>query len=289
LRKVVKQIESLSNRLLNPLGFAIVRLDMPPPPPLYPGPFETWSRIKRDEPAAFIGDLSRCVTYNGFSFARNGWHPFVHAASEYLEGRASTYHGSALEGYYSAWQPSEGRAALIGAPDGPDELTRYPAYIIHAPWLKLSPEDRLDSISQIIAEENALLGEPGLTIKDGYGLQGPVSSRKGELEYLRLLGIVRSLQTNGYDRKFGDITAQILVRGEEFRFRIVHGHHRAAALAALGYSSITLVPTMLVDIDNVENWTQVHSGYWSQSQAIQYFHHHFDFDPRAWASERGLT
>jgi len=227
--------------------------------------------------------------YNGFSFAENGWHPFVRAVSEHLADPAQTYGGSILERYYSVWQPGDGRAALIGAPDGPEALARYPAYIIHAPWLRVGPEERLESISRIIAEENTLLGEPGLTIEDGYGLQGPVSQRKGTLEYTRLSRLLAAVRKDGYDRGRGDITAQLLVRGDDVLCRIVHGHHRVAVLAALGYSRVVLTPTMLVNVDDVKNWRQVREGHWSAAQALQYFHHHFDFDSEAWASDRGLA
>ena len=137
--------------------------------------------------------------------------------------------------------------------------------------------------------ESLSIGGRVLTIKDGYGLQGPVSPEKALFEHKRLIDVVRSIQEIGYDRALGDMTAQVLKRGQEYRYRLMHGHHRAGALVALGYVSIPIVPTMLVDKEEVEHWPQVYRGIWSSDEALAYFDHLFDFDSGAWAQNIGMV
>ena len=51
--------------------------------------------------------LSDCVAFNGMSLSKQGWHPLVRAASEYVESGNREYEGSCLEQYYATWQPHE--------------------------------------------------------------------------------------------------------------------------------------------------------------------------------------
>jgi len=104
----------------------------------------------------------------------------------------------------------------------------------------------------------------------------------------RLINITSSIRFRGYDRTLGDVVVQILKRGNDYIYRVVHGHHRAAALAALGYSLLPCIPRMLVDIALIDEWPQVRSGIWERKQALEYFNHHFDFKSQEWARNMGL-
>jgi hypothetical protein len=126
---------------------------------------------------------------------------------------------------------------------------------------------------------------------DGYQYHGPVSRRKGRLEYRRLVNIYESIEERGYERQLGHAHFLVLKRGDEFRFSgIGPGNHRAAAMAALGYETIPAIfyKFHVVDVEMAEYWPQVSRGVWSQAQAEAYLHHLFDFDSRAWARDRGL-
>lgn len=272
-----------------PLGFVLFRPDAPLPSPIYPNTYENWLKVLECNNGAFMVDIEKCVIFNGFSFSKSGWHPFVRTVLEYMSTGVDDYSNSFLKRYYNTWQPKDCLDALIGAVGGPSQLAGSPPYMLLAPWLEDKPEQRLIDFARIIEKENEHLGQAGLTIDDGYGLQGPVSEKKGLLEYQRLLRVFNSIEGSGYDRTYGDITAQILVRGDELRYRIVHGHHRVAVLAALGFESIAIVPTMIVDCNNVDNWTQVKEKIWNRDQALRYFNHHFDFDSLLWARQRGLV
>lgn len=283
-------MKNLLNRLLGLAGLELRRRQPPSAPPdVLDDPCLAMSQIRSGVRTAVRCDLFRCLIFNGFSLSSEGWHPFVAAAREYLEEGPREYPGSVLEKFYDEWQPANGRDALIGATLGPVVLARYPALMMHAPWLNASPDERLAGIERIIKSENRQYGGADMSEMAGYGLQGPVSREKGHLEYQRLISVLESIQKYGYDRSRGDVTVQVLKRGDEFRFRVVHGHHRMAALAALGYEAIPAIPRMVVDASEVEHWPQVYRGVWTSEEALAYFNHHFDFDSRQWAEERGLT
>ncbi|MCG3169175.1 MAG: hypothetical protein CALGDGBN_00688 [Pseudomonadales bacterium] len=279
----------LINSGLNHFGLEVRRVPGRPLAPMYRDPLSAIRSVRMQQPAAIEAALDSCVIFNGLSLSRTGWHPYVAAGREFIAGTSQSYRGSILERYHLAWQPIDGLSALIGASKGPSSLAEFPPYVMHAPWFNVLPEQRLKGIAKIARRENAAFGGQEMTIVEGHGLQGPVSSRKGEVEYGRLISVLRSLQHRGYDRTHGDIAVQILKRGEAYRFRLAHGHHRAAALAALGYAVAPCTPRMLIDRDDVDNWPQVSNGTWSIKQALAYFDHHFDFDSLAWARKLGLA
>jgi len=82
----------------------------------------------------------------------------------------------------------------------------------------------------------------------------------------------------------------VLRRDGDYRCLVEHGHHRIGAAAALGMSNIpaTIRQGATIDRADVDYWTQVRRGIWPRHAALDYFHHLFDFDSRAWADTRGL-
>lgn len=242
--------------------------------------------------ASFLCPLSKCVILNGFSLSPDGWHPFVAAADEHIDSGPSPvpYQGSFLERYYATWQPSNALEALIGATKGPEELVRYPAYTMHNPWLGFTPAERKAGMERVIQRENRWAGQEPLDAADGYGIQGPVSRRKGEVEHQRLRSLVVSIQDKGYDRSMaGDVTGMGIVRGGDYRVCVAHGQHRLPVLAALGHGSVPVALNGVVFLEEVQHWTQVHRGVWSPEQAMRYIDHLFDFDAKSWAVRKGLA
>lgn len=270
-------------------GFEFRRLPPPRvPPPMIEDPMEAMSLNRSGRTVVVRAPIEQCVVFNGLSLSPTGWHPFVAAAREILATGRSQFEGSALDAYYRAWQPANALEALIGAPGGPEILESYPPYLMYAPWLEMSADERLASMQQIIEMENAVSGADETAAEGGHGLQGPVSITKARIEYRRLLDVLRSIQASGFNRSLGDITAQVLKRGDEYRFRIAHGHHRAAALAALGYDHVPVVPKKFIDLGEAPHWPRVHRGPWSQGQAETFLNHHFDFDSLHWARALGM-
>lgn len=249
---------------------------------------EAIERLQHGESVAVWCPVESCVMFNGFSLAPDGYHPFVSASAEMLDRPDQKYSTSRLESYYATWQPADALEALIGAPGAPTILRQYPAYLMPEPWSDTGFDERRVFVEQTMCWESAGIGGQLLGPEDGHGLQGPVTPRKGAAEFDRLKRALSSIARKGYDRRYGELTTQVLKRGPELRQRIVHGHHRAGILAAMGHKGIVFQPSRLIELENIAIWPQVRNGMWSTAQAEEYFHHHFDFDSGAWARERGL-
>lgn len=284
-------LDSLKGRVkasLGLLGLEIRRVEHAPPPPLCDDPLEVLHRRNSHDLVALDCPLSDCVAFNGMSLSKQGWHPLVRAASEYVESGNREYEGSCLEQYYATWQPRNGREALLCAV-GPAILERYPSYVKHAPWLHRTVDEQAAYMARVIEIENLAFGDGSLGSSAGYGLHGPISKEKGQLEYDRLVNLVDSIRKKGYSRSAGDVTVHVLQRADRFRYVILHGHHRAAVLAALGHDSIPAIPEVLVDSRYADHWPAVYRQEWSKEEALAYFSHLFDFDSLAWARDRQLT
>lgn len=290
-RHIRKFIKYLLNSILGVVGLEIQGCVKDEElPELCDDPLIVMDRIHAGENIALRCEIQRCVIYNGLSMATEGWHPFVESAKEYLHTGTAKYEGSILERYYKAWQPRNALETLIGISKGSSFLETYSPLLAHNhPWIDVLPDAALANLCKIIDLENTWAGHSELTYLDGYGLQGPVSNKKGELEYDRLLGVVNSIQQHGYKRGVDEITVQILKRGEDFRYLVFHGQHRVAAMAAIEQETIPATPLLIVDSQYVEHWPQVYKGMWSQENALQYFNHLFDFDSKQWARELGLV
>jgi len=259
--------------------------EVAPPPPIYDDPLEVISKINSHEFSALNCPLDECVTFNGLSFSSHGWHPFIETASAYIDTGMRKYEGSCLEQYYANWRPLNGRDALIGATLGPSILGDELPHVIHLPWYRSSIKERATYLSHIIDIENACFGGKGLTLLDGYGLHGPVSSQKGRLEYGRIIDLIDSIQHLGYDRWRGDVSVNVLKRDDQYRYVITHGHHRVAVMAALGHKFIPVLPGLLIEDCHVNHWSSVYLDVWKKEEALTYFNHLFDFDSLAWAKK----
>ena len=130
-------------------------------------------------------------------------------------------------------------------------------------------------------------------IEEGFNQFGPVSHRKGCIEYNRLVNVFESIQANGYQRSTemdGDVGGMLLRHDSKYRFVVSQGHHRMAAVASLGRKRIPvrIICPIPVEVRDVEHWTQVKNGIWGRDSAVRYFKHLFDSNSRAWARKRNL-
>lgn len=241
--------------------------------------------------ASYNCALDQCLIRNGFSFAKTGWHPFIEAYRDIsAHPRNIRFKGSFLEKYYKTWVPDSSSDAIAGFENAPELLKSIASFTFHAPWMEIRPEERQMMMERIILDENRVAGVPELSAKEGYGLHGPVSEKKGEIELKRLVNVYNSIVTDGYDRKNrdGDITAICIEYNREYRFCVMHGQHRTAAVAALGFETIPINIIKTVHYSEICHWPQVYRGVWSIQQAQRYIEHLFTFDSKGWARKRNL-
>ena len=264
-------------------------------PPLFDDPLEALCYQQGGKPAAFQCPIRHTCNQNGLSYSPRGWHPFVATLHEYAAGEITGYEGSILEEFYERYQPAHAAAAIAGFARAPEVYTRYPAHIYRlAPWKSRTPEEEDRVVRGWSEGDSTEHGGPerGWTLDaDGYPYHGPVSLRRGQLEYERLVRTWESLRTVGYDRSMGHACFVMLRRGDERRFLgRGDGSHRTAAMSALGHARIPAVflESHMVDIDMAASWPQVKRGIWTEEEARAYFNHLFDFDSRAWALKEGF-
>ena len=124
-----------------------------------------------------------------------------------------------------------------------------------------------------LRESKSPSGENGLSAEHGASFYGSVSDKKLELEYQRVTQTYESIKKHGYlPHKFGHIDGFFLQYQGQYKFYVNGAKHRAAALAALGYSHIPVMlkdnmPRVVADTD-VENWPLVASNKISKRVAL---------------------
>ncbi len=210
-------------------------------------------------------------------------HPFVETALGILNGSVKKYHESPLQIYYDHFQPAN-LARLLGLDaDHSSPLSRMSPYTYaFFPWDGIPNINKSRDARKVISLENKSQGVR-LSSKTGWQLCGPVSGKKGELEFRRLSNILESIQMNGYNRSNdsdGDVAGQVLVRDKKCIIIITQGHHRIAALAALGYENVPVrigsKPVPIVFRTDVKLWPAVRSGMMSEKQALCLFDRVFE-------------
>ena len=239
--------------------------------------------------------LWKCSNYTGLTYGAKGWHPFVETLNRY-QSRPTSYEDSVLKSYYDTWKPSNAAEAFITFRNPPEAFELEPSYAFVSPWHTISISDRKSKIAYNVRTENQDMGHVSVGIEEGFGLHGPVSELKGNVEFERLISTLNSVEQQGYrlDSIHDLIEGFALLdqKEEDFRIIVVHGNHRLAALTALEFEKapIRLVPPYVVRSCDVARWPQVKSGLWQEQQAITYFDSFFEARDRIrkWAQSKSL-
>ena len=284
---------------LSSRGYTISRRRPAParqPPPLFDDPLEALHHYRGGRPAAFYCPLASTRQWLGFSYAPEGWHPFVATVQEYAAGAAASYGKSILRAYYDAFQPTTAAEAI------PDSTTWAPEAWRHlpteapeaAPWTSTPFEEVRATTDYWQRRDYAAFGFEHNPAEHGVSAFGPVHPDLGEVEYGRLTELYASIREKGFDRGSGDVLVTMLKRGSEFRFlKSGGGMHRTAVMAALGHATIPATfrrdRAALFDVTDVDYWPNVRAGLWTREAATRYVDHLFDFDSARWAKERGLA
>lgn len=188
-----------------------------------------------------------------FAYA-GGWHPFIEA----LRGGPGN-----LEEFYRLFAPTTFSDMYFL-----DDPSNAPPWEL--PWLGR-------------VNRTPPPGECGLGPEHGVSFYGPVTTKKIQLEMTRLKDLDSSIRTRGYDPGKTDAMAgYFLRRGDEYRFLLRGGKHRAAVLAHQGAREFQVrirkgFPRV-IDRRDSEDWPLVRTGGVTQSAAEQAFDRYFDFD-----------
>lgn len=204
-------------------------------------------------------------------------HPFVMVAREYLAKRPHPYpyQGSPLQIYYRTVQLASARDLYgVSPPDESLRLSALPAIAATPPWLS-APGSRARrrriQLARNEMEQYGTVSRAGLV----WPGMGPVPDDRGRLEMKRVCHTAASIADNGYRPASikSHVHAKALCFNGRQVFVISSGQHRAAALAALGYTEITvhLSPNSVFHRESVADWPAVVSGALSESQALEVF------------------
>lgn len=208
--------------------------------------------------------------------------PFVVTLNDYLTKEHTTYVGSYLEKYYANFQPKtandllnlDGEISEIIKSHFPKPSARY--------WLYPPNDVQGKRLDQVIKSENHRYGLKA-GIEAGHPWYGPVSKEKGELEFYRLTNVLDKIKDEGFRysiKGIDNIKGFFVVKNDDWRFVVIGGHHRVAALSALNYKTI-IVQTIqeglngIVSIDDIKYLPIVIEGYLSHLHAESIFESYF--------------
>lgn len=247
-----------------------------------------WSEVAWSHPleAAFAADRgdvlltvpferTRFRTLHGFRPHWNSREPYIKTLRDYIEGRCVAYPGSALESFYAEYQPDSAACYMrLEKPTNTQLETLHPTGGVY-PWLNRTPDKQSERYIRMTEAENKQHGRSSLAA-DGYKNFGPTSRIKGELEFKRLVQVMHSIRQNGFsvNRQGNDnIQATLLVYGDDYRFVVRAGHHRIAALAALGAheATVQLVTVPIARRSEAKYWPLVQKGWFNEREALAVF------------------
>ncbi len=231
--------------------------------------------------------IEKCVHFNLMAFPchKDSPSPFIRTLRDYADGRCAQYNGSLLESYYMRCQPKSAADMLGFEVMRHEELKRLPPSAAPLFWRPESPEERAQVRPGQLQVENREHGHR-INSDEGDQFYGPVSQRKGELEFQRLISIFQSIRDKGHIIDYSGLDTlkvMCLLREGEYRFMVVQsGQHRIAALSALDYKEIIvhLVPSEgiggFLRREEAEHWPLVRDSILTQEEAEKSFDQVFD-------------
>jgi len=214
-------------------------------------------------------DLCRSFGPLGFGCTSGSLNPFVQSLLELRDGQHSGNQKSALQKYYDSFQPKN-VAEVFGFEDPVQASLALPPNTYAYPWegypkkgllKKRMKRYKRNSISDTLLNDQHF---------------GPQSERNIAQHLNRLTFLRDRFSSNPYESRdylHDEIIAQLFVHDGRYAFRIRNGHHRVAALSALGYERVEV----RIDRDNVyrrddlNNWEGVVKGKFTEEQALEIF------------------
>lgn len=250
------------------LGYTIREIEM--------APIKTYGQDIRELP--YLTDLPYTtlnlptelgVGLRFFSLKGNkNYHPFVLALSKV--GRESQEEDvfKLLKKYsdlISIKSPNE----MLGSCAGEEFFPKQDhPYSFTYPWSILKPFEVKEKREAYDLTENKRFG---LKTGDSLDLAG-TSDEKVKIETERLMQIFHRIKTNGFKPQFPDsLGCFVLINGENYKWFVQGGQHRAAVLSALGYEKIPVHVRQIIRREEVVYWPHVLSGLFSQEKALKVF------------------
>lgn len=136
------------------------------------------------------------------------------------------------------------------------------------PWSPLSPEEMKKNYQGYYSEENSRYGLKSDECLESVG----VSEKKIHLEVDRLYGLMLSIKNKGYVTTENEVIGgAVLVKGEQWKWVVEGGQHRAAVVAALGFKKMPVYVKRIVRREEVQVWPGVRKRIYSSQGALKLF------------------
>lgn len=221
-------------------------------------------------------NLLRGPGLNGAGYWSNGPHPFVRWLEQAQHTGNWSYDGSLLEYYYKNFP--ETASDRLGLPKNRKraKLDALGPFSVCFPWdggFGSGQEQRyLKQRFNEMASHEVACDLSGSNTNE----LDPVSDNVGRWHAQRLQSIFNSISENDYrvERSKNHIRASLLFSGSVLMASVVRsGHHRSAALAALGVEEIPLLVKRgeIVMREDVDIWPAVKSGDITREDALFVF------------------
>lgn len=218
--------------------------------------------------------VSKCRTQIWHSLEADK-NPFVKTLIEWEAGHGE-FKESAMDIFYRDFQPKNAAEVLKITKN--NVLSQLEPLSFVLPWETSSIKEIRDIRSRDAENENRKYGKK-IGLSHGYTEFGPVSDRKGNLEFDRLINIYRSIKKEGYKENLysedGSIKGYFVTDSKEWCFIITSGKHRSYALSALGYKKIPISLEMnfkiLKNINEYRNWPFVTDKTFTKGEIFDFF------------------
>lgn len=206
----------------------------------------------------------------GFSYAEDGWHPFVETLKEYAQDPQLRYEDSTLFRLYSQYCPQNAQEVLLDHIKSPIKpLCDWPPSYELISWVwTLNKGGVRNRLGKLKSSSSA----------GGWILFGPHTHDYGKKEFTRLLGVYESIKNNGYklaESGTDPVNGYFLKEGANFRFVLLQGNHRVSVLKALGHAGVDVVIRQghpaVIDRDNLSGWTDACGGIYPSLLTQQLF------------------
>ena len=230
--------------------------------------------------------MDRVVNRAGFSYGRDGWHPYVAALEQWLAEPHLAYGDTVLAAFYARFRPQTVHELLLGGKGlSRGRLAGWPAL------------DRLIDLWSATRRDVGRVSAEAAQHRDLAHSQyrGPTDPSVGAMHIHRVVTAYESFAQHGHqpDRfPSGFVTGYFLTQSDDYRFVVGHGNHRVAALRVLGYRHIPVVlrPSHppVVARERLARWTTTRGGLLEPAEVDAVVGRFFADDSRERAVALGL-
>jgi len=209
-----------------------------------------------------------------FTLNEPTYHPFIYGLKKYLDNNQSySVLKDIIDTYSSSVRLKNANEALGINNVFPEKSSPF-AFVF--PWNTGTPEFYQEKNYQSRLKENLLYG-----LNSDAFLGDMVSTpEKVEIEVNRLISLYQSISEKGYiQNNSKSIYANLMCYNDQYVWSVAGGQHRAAILAALGYTKIPVVVKKIIRREDVDIWPAVKSGIYDRETALSIFDRYFYAKP----------